>query len=323
MLKALRRFSTIWNCRVSACKRLHLSLTAAICLLIAACGDVAVPAESEDASALINTYGLTAAPVYQPLVKRALAFADSALGASPSPIRLRAGWELGADGGSAATVPVHVVTDGLLSKLDIAFVLEGCQAIIVQGPAFEDWLSDIEGPKETRSLSVDPAATLAFLLLHETGHVAASNCHDASFVAGKQVLTLSENDSKANEIRADQFAAQALNATQGKRWEVRNAAMSVEMAVSTLSFLVSGNRIVSHPGASLLGSRDVFWDLGYTHPNLEWRLLSMSYALHPSPDAQQVLSDFDSNRHKGVNEVFLDLRPRQNDVAFPELPSTK
>jgi len=236
---------------------------------------------------------------------RAIGNVNVVLSALPdTTVRLRPGWQNDEDRVTDSTIPVYAVSDEGLGRFEVAFVVEGCAAVIIQGPAFDAWLGAIQ---DSDSLTADRDATLAFLLLHETGHLTNHDCEGAGALGGGMVYTKDASGTKRREIDADSFAARALRASSQQWRDGLNAALSIEMAVSTLSFLVSGNRITTHLGASLLPTREVFWDFGFSHPNLEWRLLSVNYQLDPTPVARRLLDDFEAHRDE-ANGVILDLR---------------
>jgi len=46
----------------------------------------------------------------------------------------------------------------------------------------------------------------------------------------------------------------------------------------------------------------VFFDQGYSHPNLEWRVLRTNHLIQQTPESKQLLDMFEAARHKGATQ---------------------
>src|SRR5258708_29440530 len=87
------------------------------------------------------------------------------------------------------------------------------------------------------------------------------------------------------------------------------AAGRIEMALGTASFYIAGRRIVSAPGAAVIGAPGVFWDIGLSHPNFEWRLLKVNDLLSSNETSRQLLADFEVGRLKGEQPLYIAPQP--------------
>jgi hypothetical protein len=75
------------------------------------------------------------------------------------------------------------------------------------------------------------------------------------------------------------------------------------------SFYIAGRQIVASPGAAVIGSPRVFWDIGLSHLNFEWRLLKVNDMLNASETSRQLLAHFEAGRLKGQAPLYIDPRP--------------
>ena len=265
-------------------------------LVLMGCG----PDRGRDSGALLDAYGLQATTNGTADTDAAIRIANALL-AKGSP-RLQGVWSARTFD-PAAVIPVYLVGDRNLTPADLAFVTPFCEAIALQNPPFQAWvrsLSDSDGPQ------VEPAAMTAFVLLHELGHLKSHDC-GRKFVADNHgALNDQTNADKAQEFAADGVAVAAVRtATQYGSLDAKVAAGRVEMALATASFYVAGRRIVASPGAVLLGSPAVFWDIGFTHPNFEWRLLKVNDLLNSSEVTQKLLADFEAGRAQGEQPLYV------------------
>lgn len=208
---------------------------------------------------------------------------------------------------SGSFTPVYLVGERNLTPGDLAFVTPSCEAVILQNPPFAAWvtsLSDSDGP------AVDPVAMTAFVLLHELGHLRRHDCGRNLISDSQAAFNNDANGDKEAEFAADAVAVGILkSATDGHDLDAKVAASRIEMALATASFYVAARRIVASPGADLLGTPSVFWDLGFSHPNFEWRLLKVNAPLNPSETSRRLLSDFESGRTRAARPVFVAPKP--------------
>jgi hypothetical protein len=161
-------------------------------------------------------------------------------------------------------------------------------------------MPDSDGP------TVDPAAMTAFVLLHELGHLRRGDCGRKLVSDDHGKLNDQTNADKAQEFAADSVAVTILRtATQYGDADSKVAAGRVEMALATTSFYISGRRIVASSGADLIGSPIVFWDIGLSHPNFEWRLLKVNDLLNSSDVSRKLLADFEAGRVQAEQPLYI------------------
>lgn len=264
---------------------------------IGGCGD---PLQTE-AIAYARRYGLELDRTWENAAQSAISTTNAILSVRPDRYLLRPGWLPSGGGDSVHTIPVLLLGSTGLSRSEIARVDDRCTAVLIQGPALERWLAKYQSED---SLNADPAMMLTFLLLHEVGHLEHSDCGHNAVDGSDGTYNVDKNAAKAAEVAADHYAAESLLRADHADWKAKLSAMNTEMAITTFSFLVAGERIVTYPGASVLPTPDVFWDSGLSHPNLEWRLLEVSYELHPTADSKQLLAEFEAARDKASDVIY-------------------
>ena len=258
------------------------------------------PGAGPDPNALLDVYGLQSSTNGTSDTDAAIKIVNTVLakdalhlqGTWPSAVRV-----------TGAVVPVYLVGDRNLTPGDLAFVTPSCEAIVLHNPPFLSWvasLSDADGP------SVAPEAMTAFVLLHELGHLRRRDCGREMTSDDQAPLNDQANEDKAQEFAADTVAVTNLRtATQYGNPDSKVAASRVEMALATTSFYISGRRIVASPGADLLGTPSVFWDIGLSHPNFEWRMLKVNDLLNSTEVSRKLLEDFEAGRSKGAQPLYL------------------
>jgi hypothetical protein len=204
-------------------------------------------------------------------------------------------------------VSVFLVADRNLTPGDLAFVTPACEGIVLQSVPFEAWvasLSDSDGPL------VEPAAMTAFVLLHELGHLRRGDCGKNLITNQHAELNDQLNADKAQEFAADDVAVNIIKtAMQSGSVDAKVAAGRIEMALGTASFYIAGRRTVASPGAAVIGSPTVFWDIGLSHPNFEWRLLKVNDLLNANETSRQLLADFEAGRLKGEQPLYVAPQP--------------
>lgn len=186
------------------------------------------------------------------------------------------------------------------SSMSIAYsvvVPTGCNCVFVQPSGLETWIND-HSTALPQMLAVQPRDIIAFMLLHELGHIEHGDPGEFD-VAGENAVEKSDRSvQKHQELLADQFAvdqvseaARDLNAVTG--WI---GSQKIQLALANLSWNTMTLRLLNHFGASSLCSRSVFADVGYSHPNFELRILTANYLLTSSPESKELLSSFQACR---------------------------
>jgi len=200
-------------------------------------------------------------------------------------------------------IPVYLVADRNLTPADLAFVTPACEGIVLQSVPFQAWeasLFDSDGP------TVEPLVMTAFVLLHELGHLRRADCGKNLIANQPAELNDQLNADKAQEFAADGVAVVILKAAvKTGSVDSKVAAGRIEMALGTASFYIAGRRIVASPGAAEIGSPLVFWDIGLSHPNFEWRLLKVNDMLNANDTSRRLLADFEGGRLKGEQPLYV------------------
>jgi len=270
--------------------RLRASIAAAG-LLLASCKQPASELPGLDA------FGLTEAPGEHPVAASAITLAQNILGPGAH-VHLSKGW-LGPRNG----VPLYTVTgDGMASREVIGTYAEcGCVLMTVAG--LRTWLATATGSGAGR-LDIDEPALIAYMLLHEAGHVAQGRtpCGMTSGAPsnGNTALNLTPTEQKACEVKADAFAAAAIRtALAVHKGPGMLAAGNVAIALSQLSWNLQAHRMLDSFGANAMRDPSLFRDIGLSHPNLEWRILSVNNMIAPSESSSDLLNAFEKARTNG------------------------
>lgn len=271
-------------------------LIALSALILIGCGSRSPP----DPGALLTVYGLQSTTNGASETDAAIRLANLLL---PKDAPLLYGTWVNTPIASGAGVAVYLVAGRNLTPADLAFVTPGCEGIVLQTVPFQAWeasLFDLDGP------TVEPVAMTAFVLLHELGHLKRADC-GKNWIANQHAeLNDQINADKAQEFAADGVAVDIMKvAVRLGSVDSRVAAGRIEMALATASFYVAGRRIVASPGAAVIGSPLVFWDIGLSHPNFEWRLLKVNDLLNSNQTSRQLLADFEGGRLKGEQPLYF------------------
>ena len=185
------------------------------------------------------------------------------------------------------------------------FVPKECkQCIFLQSSVFHDWLKDHSDPKSV-SLKLDDNMVLAFFLLHELGHIHQGEASEAIGTNGIS-YNISDTHQKALERAADEYAASKIREAANKRGTSRaTTAMQVEMALTNLSWNLASNRLLNHFGGTSLNSPNLFWDNGYTHPNIELRILTVNDLIDKTEDSHKLIEDFKVHILEQSTKLYL------------------
>jgi hypothetical protein len=88
----------------------------------------------------------------------------------------------------------------------------------------------------------------------------------------------------------------------------------VRGTATKIGWNVQTRRQMDFFGASVLGTKQAFADHGYSHPNLDLRLLVLSYRLHPSHEVRALLKAFMEARQSSY-QPSLRLFDRRSESA--------
>lgn len=238
------------------------------------------------------------------LVEKAIHLVNALLGARPE--KLVAVWhkatKMDDAGRGSSAIPVHSVQHKDRTRTLPAFVPQGCRCIVVDTLALSHWLSR-HSADETTQLSLDADHSLAFILLHEVGHIVHGDASGRFENGGYAELNIDPSYAKAREQRADKFAADILRSLIQARQpnSATTAAAMVAMELTKLSWNMQSHRSLQNFGATAIGAPDVFFDRSLTHPNLEWRILNLNNLILQTKEAQALLDAFETARQSGAD----------------------
>ncbi|MER9758277.1 hypothetical protein NKJ46_34010 [Mesorhizobium sp. M0166] len=196
-------------------------------------------------------------------------------------------------------VPVYLISPESVSAVYSIMVPNNCGCVFIQPKALEAWIARYS-TSVPHMLSVTPSDIVAFMLLHELGHVEHSDPGEFEAAKDPNSLNLDETEQKTREEQADNFALDLLTAASTDMDSLDGwlEAQSMQLALANLSWNLSAIRLLDNFGASVLCSRAVFQDAGYSHPNFELRMLYANDRLTKSPESHQLFASFEACRAK-------------------------
>lgn len=252
-------------------------------------------ATKPEASDPVLSRGLTYTTQDQQLVEKAIGRTNLLLGQAG---RLAWSGQAAATSDRPASIPVYLVAAPEGATALPAAVPRGCVCIFVNPAALAAWLKPhAEGPGR---FELDGSYLLAFMLLHEVGHVAEGSA-GGDFVNGAlSQLNIEPSRAKASEEKADEFASDLIRKHASPGSNAFLEANFVAMELSKLSWNMQAYRTLDKFGSTALGTPSVFFDQTYSHPNLEWRILRGNYLIQQTPEAKQLLDAFEEARHRGA-----------------------
>ena len=197
------------------------------------------------------------------------------------------------------SVKVHAVAAHGLGRREMAGVYQECRCVLVKAGELQSWLREKTGSSNAL-LSIDPSALLGYMLLHEIGHLVAKHVPIEGSAAAAAPVTQFNRDptaQKEREQQADRYAAGVLSAAASEMGTARGlAAAKVGLTLSMLSWNLAAHRLLDDFGATAVRKPALFWDAGYSHPNLELRILTVNAMVDGSETAIQLLKDFQGIR---------------------------
>ena len=127
-------------------------------------------------------------------------------------------------------------------------------------------------------------------------------------------LNIDPTRAKAAEEEADEFAAELVR-NLSRREPASAASLTanfVAMQLSNLCWNMQAYRTLDEFGAAATGKPSVFFDEGYTHPNLAWRMLRSNHLIQQSPATQQLLANFEEARAHGAQRKPIYQSPARS-----------
>lgn len=215
-------------------------------------------------------------------------------------IRLLPSWLEPTDQAPALnTVPVYLVATRESDASTPAAVPKGCRCVFVNPAVLATWVANNSlGPGR---MTLDRGYFLTFVLLHEVGHILKGTPAVAFENGQLSQLNVAPSKAKANEEDADEFAAALLH-QYSRRTPANNASLEANLVVNELAKLswnMQAYRTLDEFGAFAMGKPGVFFDNGYSHPNLAWRILRTNNLIERSEVTQQLLDVFEEARQRG------------------------
>ena len=161
--------------------------------------------------------------------------------------------------------------------------------------------------KGTARMGIDTDYFLAFMLLHEVGHIKAGNSA-VEFKDGELAqLNLSASLAKLREEEADEYAATLIR-NQATKEVVDDASLTalwISTALSNLSWNMQAYRTLDQFGSSVTGSPEVYFDQSYSHPNLAWRVLRSNHQIQNTKETEELLREFERIQQISIDAVPL------------------
>jgi hypothetical protein len=256
----------------------------------------------------IESFGLVESTVDRPTLLSAIQTADLVLGSS-APVRLARGWN---QSQVRQSIRVFAVMPQGLSKRDAMTSYQQCHCVVAQVGRVTEWLKEQTGTG-SGLLTIDLRDVLAYMLLHEAGHIANGdmnngNAFDNGSGGGKFNLDLTTQ--KDRENAADRFAADAIASGITEKGTDRGlAAARLSIVLAQLSWNLAEHRLLDNFGGTEANLSSLFQDAGLSHPNLEWRILVVNDAISHSSTSQQLLNDFEEHRHLEPSILFQAPKP--------------
>lgn len=212
-------------------------------------------------------------------------------------------------------VPVYCVRARKPTAGAICFVPVNTRAIVIQVdelPLLHDRLC---GGREGRLL-VETADLLALSLLHECGHIEREHyVNRQAGLALRPAWNAEDTVQKRREFEADAFAAEVIRSAKDISIfddpERQKAYVRLSLTIPAITWNLTQTRVIDNFGATALRLPSAFWERGYTHPNIEYRMLLLAYLLDGSPGDPDSVTRFEQLR----KEVQLEKPPI--DLAIP------
>jgi hypothetical protein len=158
-------------------------------------------------------------------------------------------------------------------------------------------------------MRVEAVDALAFMLLHELGHIAHGDQTSAFAPLSDRAAdtNLVSTAQKCQEFAADDWAADQVRRAFTPGHPGFFASMSVQFALSAMGWNLARRRHIDNFGATVLRDPRVLFDQGYSHPNFELRILA----------ANELVSG--DSAAKALREEFENLRGMPSSEKCPEV----
>ena len=249
----------------------------------------------------VTARGFTRAKEGREVTEKAIADVNILLNGQT--VRFEPAWEKHSGPGNDS-VPVYLVAAPKDARVLPAAVPRGCTCVFVNPVALDQWIAtESTGPGR---LALNAGYLLAFMLLHEAGHLSAKTA-GAAFANGEwSELNVEPSLVTASEESADGFAADILRTVvEHKGSSAALKATSVMLELGNLSWNLQAKRQLDNFGATVTHQPAVFVDPNLSHPNLEWRMLRADYLIRGTLTAKALLDAFEDARNKSIHREPL------------------
>jgi hypothetical protein len=191
------------------------------------------------------------------------------------------------------TVPIYMVEIYPIGKYGPGFVPRGCRCVFVDAEQVATIQNVFSAGAKDAIKHVPDEYYLTLVLLHEAGHLVRGDggTFDGGGTEAARVFNTDVNTAKLREREADRFAAlqlqDALNAmSPGPRVAAATMAqLAVQVAnVNFIVYRVETDTSIDRP-------IQTYFDIGYSHENLELRTLRMMAILSPDRFEESVRED--------------------------------
>ncbi len=220
--------------------------------------------------------------------------------------RLRPSWQPVAETADAR-IPVYLIDDTNLAVQETAFVPRRCRCIFVNRRGVLAFAAAY-GDEANGLTKIDIVRLYQVLLLHEVGHV--KHGHEGSSGFGdprqRRSLNLDPSDVKNQEVEADRFVGDVLRKTSAPGGDFNRfmEASWIAVAIQKLSGNMQKIRLIDNFGGTAANAKYLFWDSGYSHPNLEFRMIVLNNLILQTGDSKALLDDFIARRAAAGRPVW-------------------
>jgi hypothetical protein len=260
---------------------------------------------------LVAQMGLTETALGHPLIERSATIANSWLDPALK-THFTPNWK-GPDslaGGDPVTI--YSISEFRAPANYRVAVPVGCLCVFVEPHVFESWLRQHMSSSGI-TLEVNEERLLAFMLLHEAGHIVDGDPGDFD-EGGVGNLNLSPTVKKEREQKADAFAVEQLKGAISRTKEIGPwlDALNATKDLANLSFEMEQVRSQKYFGAALLHTPAAYYDTGYSHPNFELRILTVNDQISNTETSHQLLASFLEGRGSNAAPTILFQSPGSN-----------
>jgi hypothetical protein len=239
--------------------------------------------------------GLTETTLGRSLIEKASDFANSWM-EPDSGIRFAPAWKAPDPQAPKDIVRIYAVSEFHAPATYMVAVPTRCRCVFVEPRVYENWLQN-HLSQSGQTLEVSEERLLGFMLLHEAGHIAHGDPGEFDG-NGTGVLNTGTTVEKQREQNADSFAVEQLKRAMDRRKDV-TAWLNAQYAsadLANLAFEMQQVREMRFFGSESLGTHEAFYDVGYTHPNFELRLLTVNDLISNTETSHQLLQNFLTKR---------------------------